>query len=77
MPALDKPLTRVCIRLWADDYEKLRRVCEAQGDLGLNMVIRTIVHDYVMRLNDRERKAIDAIAEYKPAEPVNPLDLET
>lgn len=55
------PLLRVCVRLYEADYEKLRAVSEAKGDVGLNLLIRSIIHDYVKRLNDNERRAIDKL----------------
>lgn len=62
MPALSRPVIRICCRLWADDYDKIRRVAEMQG-IGMNEIIRHCIHDYIMRLTDRERRAIDSIGE--------------
>ncbi len=62
MPQItDRPLTRVCIRLWKDDYEKLRLVSQASGETGLNHLIRTIVHSYVTQLNAIERRNLDKL----------------
>ncbi len=65
--ASNRELLRICINVWKDDYEKLRAVAKAKGDIQLATIIRQCIHDYVMRLNDLERRKLDKIA---------PLDLD-
>ena len=42
----DKSLERTCVRLRKDDCEKLRKLSKST-DVGLNKVIRRIVHAFV------------------------------
>ncbi len=55
----EKKTTRICVRIFSDDLDYLREVAETNSDLGYNLLIRQIVADYVMRLRDRERRALD------------------
>ena len=57
----DKTLTRVCVRLWADDYEYLRRMSQSRGSLGLNLLIRQVVHSYVAHTNDQENQQLNKL----------------
>lgn len=57
----DKTLARVCVRVWADDYEYLRRVSKVQGALGLNLTIRQIIHSYVSHLKDEEQRQLNKL----------------
>ena len=62
MPLIsDKPLKRVCIRLWEDDYDAIQRLANEGSETSTNEIIRTIVHNYVLRMKDLERRKLDAI----------------
>lgn len=62
MPApSEKPLARICVRIWQDDYLRLRQVSAAAGDVGLNLLIRTIIHSYITQLDALERRNLDAL----------------
>jgi hypothetical protein len=61
MPKLsDKPLTRICIRVYADDYNELRRM--SGTDRQTNLLIRTIVQSYVRQMRDKVRAYRDGEA---------------
>lgn len=65
--ASDRPLIRICIHVRPDDYDKARFVASARG-VPVNRILRECIHDYILRLNDLERKAIDAIDAIKVPE---------
>ena len=67
-------LKRVCIRVWEDDYEKLQQVAKSNGDVGVNMLIREIVHSYVVQLAALERRNLDRLETRDPKS--TPLSLE-
>jgi len=69
MPVLERPLTRVCIRLWEDDYEAIREI--ANGEVSINLIIRQVVHSFVVHSNDKKRRKLDQI----PAPTVIDIDL--
>lgn len=60
--ASDKPLVRICVRVFEDDYAKACKVAQARG-VPVNVIIRECLHSFILRLNDLERKAIDGIAQ--------------
>ena len=68
-------LKRVCIRVWEDDYEKLQKVAKSNGDVGVNMLIREIVHSYVVQLAALERRNLDRLETQDPKTPLS-LELE-
>lgn len=68
-------LKRVCIRVWEDDYEKLQKVAKSGGDVGVNMLIREIVHSYVVQLAALERRNLDRLETQDPKSPLS-LELE-
>jgi hypothetical protein len=51
MPKLPLHLHRVCIRLEKGDYEYLRAFGE-DNTVGVNCLIRSIVHDSVLKLKE-------------------------
>ena len=62
MPApSERPLVRVCVRLFADDYDSIREICEHTGINSLNLVIREAVRSYVTQLKARERAKLDRL----------------
>lgn len=68
----DKTLVRVCQRLWADDLDYLRRLSQSQGSLGLNLLIRQIIHSYVAHLKDNEVREMNKLSD----EALAGLDIE-
>jgi len=54
-------LERICVRLRADDLEVIRELAASGASLGLNGLIREILHSYVVRMRAAERDAIDKI----------------
>lgn len=58
MPQPDRPLTRVCLRLYESDYEKLRLLSRSNGDQGINQIVREIIHSYVTNLTDLENQSL-------------------
>ena len=61
-------LERVCIRLWADDYRYLKAM---RQNMGLNMLIRQIVHSYVVHVKDQEQKQLNKVDDLTDLEPLN------
>lgn len=60
MPRIsDKPLIRVAHRVWKDDYANLKRFADSTGNISINMLVRQILHEYVVRLQDLERQKLD------------------
>lgn len=58
----DKPLIRICTRLFAEDLEYLTRMAEAtEAGISRDMILRNIVHNYVMQIKSRERARLDSI----------------
>lgn len=57
----DRALSRICVRLWADDYKFLREMSQSQGTLGLNLLIRQIIHSYVAHVRDNENRELSKI----------------
>lgn len=56
----DKPLARICVRVYAEDYNYILEMASA-SDVSANLIIRNIVNSYVKNLRDREREKIDQI----------------
>src|SRR5258708_38203922 len=58
--ASDKALARICVRVFADDYEKDQKVAQARG-VPVNVIIRECLHSFILRLNDLERRNLDTL----------------
>ena len=58
--ASDRPLERICVRVFASDYTKANEVARAMG-VPVNVIIREALHNYLRHLTDLERKAIDTL----------------
>jgi len=59
MPAKSEtPLTRLCLRLRSDDLEVLENMGAASGT-NLNLLVREIVHKFVINLQDLRRRHLD------------------
>jgi hypothetical protein len=61
-PDPNSPYIRVCVRLWREDYEYIRRVSQANGEVGLNLLIRQSVHTIANQFRAKERGKIDNLA---------------
>ena len=57
---LDKPLTRICTRVYTEDLEELDKLAAASGE-PRDKLLRTILHTYIQRAGDKVRKRIDAL----------------
>ena len=68
MPQLDRPMTRVCVRLWAEDCEELQRLAATNGNLTFNLVLRQIVHSYVTQMRAKVRRNLDKLPTAPPVE---------
>lgn len=71
----DKTLARICVRLWADDCEFLRNLSRAR-ELGLNLLIRQIIHSYVAHVKDREHQELNKLDDIKPLDAIDLENLE-
>lgn len=59
MPKLsDRPLTRVCIRLYADNLAYIEKI--SGPDRQTNFIIRNVIDAYVRHLRAQEREVRDA-----------------
>ena len=67
-PDPNSPYIRVCVRLWREDYEYIRRISEANGEVGLNLLIRQSVHTIANQFRAKERGKIDDLAAPAPIE---------
>lgn len=53
----DKPLIRVAVRLFKEDYEALNRM--TNSDVKKNELIRRVIHTFIVHNEDRVRAKID------------------
>ena len=65
--ASDRPLIRICHRVFADDYRIAQQVAAARN-VPVNVIIRECLHTFVKHLNDLERRTIDSIKTPKAAQ---------
>lgn len=67
MPVIDdKPLARICVRIFQEDYDYVRLMASARsGSVSANEIIRTILHNYVTQLRANERERIDQLPVHK------------
>lgn len=56
----DRPLERICVRVFKSDYDKAQQVAQARG-VPVNHIIRECLHSFILHLNDLERKSLDTI----------------
>lgn len=63
MPApSEKPLSKLCIRIFTEDELALRELAAASGgSVAMNTLIRSIIHNYIVQMRDIQRKNIDKI----------------
>lgn len=63
MPQIfDRPLARICVRIFADDYKYILEMADA-SDVSANLIIRNITSNYVKNLRDKERVKIDQLGQ--------------
>jgi hypothetical protein len=56
----DKPLRKILIRVYEDDYEYIMDMAAASdGDISANLILRNIIANYVKGLREIERSKID------------------
>lgn len=54
----DSEMERLCVRLYRDDTQTLRRIAEVKG-IGFNQLIRQIIKSYCTQITARERQNLD------------------
>lgn len=60
MPKItEKELTRICVRIYAEDYEELKKF--ATADRSTNSLIRDILHQYLVHAGAALRAKIDSL----------------
>lgn len=60
MPKIsDRPLTKICVRLWADDYQYLKQKSEENPEIPFNFLVRNIVTTFVRQMRAMENRLID------------------
>lgn len=65
MPAKsEKPLERICARVFADDMDHIRKIANSEG-VGQNRIIREIISKYVTHSRALERQKLDQITRTK------------
>lgn len=65
MPVIDeKPLTKICLRIFQEDYDYIRQMAGARQGVSANEIMRTIMHNYVKQLRAVERDNIDRLPVY-------------
>lgn len=62
MPARsERPLVRICTRIYAEDYDAIREICALTRVNNLNLVIREAIRSYVAQTKARERLKLDKL----------------
>lgn len=60
MPKIsDRPLTKTCVRLWADDCEYLQQKSKENPETPFNFLVRNIVTTFVRQMRAMENRLID------------------
>lgn len=54
----EQPFVKLLIRVWADDHEFLRKMKDKES-FGVNLLIRQIIHNYVVHKRDELQRKID------------------
>lgn len=67
----DSPFSRLCVRIWADDHDYLRKI---KGNLGVNLLIRQIIHSYVTHDRDEKQRQMEALTRQDGLEGLAPVD---
>lgn len=76
MPKIsDRPLTRICSRLWSDDVDYLQQKARENPDTNFNFLVRSIVSTFVRQMRATENRMIDN-ADAQHQNPNDPSDLE-
>jgi hypothetical protein len=58
-PENDDDNIRICLRVKAGDLKYLKNLAKTNSELGYNMLMRSIISDYVKRMRDLERQNND------------------
>lgn len=60
MPKIsDKPLAKVCVRLWKDDFNYLTEKAKENPEAPFNFLVRNIVSTFVRQMRAMENRLID------------------
>jgi hypothetical protein len=54
-------MRKVCIRLYEEDLVYCEGMSETNPDLGVNFLLRRMVHTVVLQLKEKERQKLDKI----------------
>jgi hypothetical protein len=77
MPKIsDRPLTKICVRLWADDTEYLHQKSRENPEIPFNFLVRNIVTTFVRQMRAMENKMIDSADNFDPNTPISEEDLK-
>jgi len=61
MPKIsDRPLQKICVRLWEDDYNYLLQKSKENPETPFNFLVRNIVTTFVRQMKATENRMIDA-----------------
>lgn len=61
MPKIsDRPLTKICIRIWADDNNYLLQKARENPETPYNFLVRNIITTFVRQMKATENRMIDA-----------------
>jgi hypothetical protein len=55
----DRPLTKICVRLWSDDYDYLTQKSRENPETPFNFLVRNIVTTFVRQMRATENRMID------------------
>jgi hypothetical protein len=62
MPKIsDQKLSRICLRIWTEDYQKARHVSDQKNKR--NKIIRAVVHNFFARFETEVRNDLNRILE--------------
>ena len=69
MPDSTAPLARICVRVFQDDYDFIREMADAApGEVSANLILRTIIHNYVNQIRANQRGKIDSTQTIRPSD---------
>lgn len=62
MPTIsDRPLRRVCVRLWEDNCQTIETISRTTG-VSFNQIVREAIRSYATQLRALEQKNLDKIS---------------
>ena len=56
------PMRKVCHRLYEEDMRYCEEMALSNPELGVNFLIRRMVHTMVLQLKERERQKLDLLS---------------